>query len=114
MTLQSNILRDGFGRLIKQKYIYIAKSAAGTHELITTTEKKRIKVLRFAVFAAGAFTLLSGTDTIMRLKFTTKAQAANFVQTDGIPVAITDLGEALQVTVGTVPTRFYIQYVLVD
>lgn len=59
--------------------------------------------------------MLSGTDNIMRLDFTTENLIANLVSSDGNCVAITDVGEALQVTLGgAVTTYFYIQYVLVD
>jgi len=115
MALQSNVGRDGFGNLIKQKYV--TKSTAATHELIGATAGKRIKIIRLVASAGGAVTvaLLSDTDDIMRLDFTADNLFANLVQTDGVCVAITNVGKALQVTLGgAVAVYFYIQYVLVD
>lgn len=115
MALQENVGRDGVGNLIKQKYV--TKSTAATHELITAVVGKRIKILRLVASAADAVTasLLSGTDNIMRLGFTAENPVANFVSSDGNCVCITDVGEALQVTLGSaVATYFYIQYVEVD
>lgn len=115
MALQENIGRDGFGNLIKQ--IYTTKSTAATHELIAATAGKRIKILRLDISAAGAViaTLLSSTDGMKRFDLTAENPSTNLIQADGICVAMTDVGEALQVTLsGAVAVSFYIQYVLVD
>lgn len=116
MALQENVGRDGFGYLIKQKYV--TKSTAATHELIGATAGKRIKILRLVASASAAESaaFLSGTDDIMKLYFTAEDRIANLVSSDGVCVCKTSVGEALQVTLGTgqVDVYFYIQYVLVD
>jgi len=115
MALSANISRDGVGNLIKQ--VYITKSTAATHSLIAATIGKRIKILRLIASADDAVvaSMLSGTDGMFRLDFTTESLIVNLVSSDGVCVAITTSGAALQVTLsGAIATYFYIQYVLVD
>ena len=115
MALHENLGKDGFGNPIKQAYM--TKSTGATHELVTAVAGKHIKVLRLDISAAGAVaaTLLSGTDGMKRFDFTAERLFANLIASDGLPVASTSAGAALQVTLsGAVAVYFYIQYALVD
>lgn len=115
MALQNNVARDGVSRLIKRAY---TMRESGTGSLVAAVAGKRIKVLRLIVSASNAVsvTILSGTDNIMKLYFTSAHRIANLVASDGVCVCKTDVGEALNITVniGGVPTYFYVQYVLVN